>query len=734
MTYRSAGVDIDAGNALVHALKPLARSTARRGADADLGGFGGLFDLRASGFEDPILIAATDGVGTKLKLAFATSIHDTIGIDLVAMCVNDLIVQGAEPLFFLDYMATGVLKTDVAATVISGIADGCRQAGCALIGGETAEMPGMYDDGEYDLAGFSVGAVERNAVIDGQAISNGDVILGLTSNGVHSNGFSLVRRVIERSGVSLSSPAPFDPRQTLGEALLAPTKIYVKPCLAAIAAEGVRGIAHITGGGLKDNIEKYYQERVNSLDLKSSEDKILESFENYLRVKFFNLKNDKEFEKKLKTYTKDLNEKLKGKIKQLSSLTHDQAEYNSLISGLISNMHLDENLEEEKNNQENKEENQKNQKKQEQKTDKNQQEEQEMSIDSGVPDLENQASESNQDGEEVEIEEKSKSDFQRKIRNNLGDLKYKTYTEEFDEIIKAEDLENEDELIRLRKNLDQQLLQLKNFISKLANKLQRKLLAKQNRSWNFDLEEGLLDTSKLPRIIMDPFNSLSFKKEKDIEFKDTLVTILIDNSGSMRGKPISVAAICADILARTLERCSVKVEILGFTTKHWKGGSSREKWMKNEKPNLPGRLNDLRHIIYKSADMPWRQGKNNMGLMLKEGLLKENIDGEALLWAFKRISVRKEERKILMIISDGAPVDDSTLSVNSGDYLEKHLKQTVKWIEENSNIEILAVGIGHDVTRYYKKAIKIGDVQELGDVMINQLTKLFSEKSKETIH
>ena len=241
---------------MVHALKPLARSTARRGADADLGGFGGLFDLRASGFKDPILIAATDGVGTKLKLAFATSIHDTIGIDLVAMCVNDLIVQGAEPLFFLDYLATGALQTDVAATVISGIADGCRQAGCALIGGETAEMPGMYDGGEYDLAGFSVGAVERDALIDGQSISDGNVILGLTSNGIHSNGFSLVRRVIERSGVSLSSPAPFDQRQTLGEALLAPTKIYVKTCLAAIAAGGVRGIAHITGGGLIENIPR----------------------------------------------------------------------------------------------------------------------------------------------------------------------------------------------------------------------------------------------------------------------------------------------------------------------------------------------------------------------------------------------------------------------------------------------------------------------------------------------
>ena len=353
-----------------------------------------------------------------------------------------------------------------------------------------------------------------------------------------------------------------------------------------------------------------------------------------------------------------------------------------------------------------------------------------MSIESGVPDLENQANESDQDADELEIEDKSTSDFRKEVKNSFGDRKYKSYTEEFDEIIKAEDLEQDDELIRLRKNLDQQLLQLKSFISKLANKLQRKLLAKQNRSWNFDLEEGLLDTSKLTRVVMDPFNSLSFKKEKDIEFKDTLVTILIDNSGSMRGKPISVAAICADILARTLERCLVKVEILGFTTKHWKGGSSREKWMKNDKPNFPGRLNDLRHIIYKSADVPWRQAKNNIGLMLKEGLLKENIDGEALKWAFNKMSRRKEERKILMVISDGAPVDDSTLSTNTSDYLETNLKNTVKWIENKSNIELLAIGIGHDVTRYYNRAVKIADVQDLGDVMINQLTDLFADKIK----
>ena len=486
--------------------------------------------------------------------------------------------------------------------------------------------------------------------------------------------------------------------------------------------------------GVKDNIEKYYQERINSLDLKNSEDKIIESFENYLRVKFLESKNSKELEQKLKSYKKDLNEKFKGKIKQLNDLTHNQAQYNSLISDLISNMDLDKNLEEEEKNEENKDEKQKNKKNHEQKTKEKKQEQQEMSIDSGIPDLEKQASESDQNVEEAGIEDKSKSDFRKNIKNNLGDRKYKTYTEEFDEIIRAEDLESEEELNRLRKNLDQQLLQLKNFISQLANKLQRKLLAKQNRSWDFDLEEGLLDAAKLPRIIMDPFNSLSFKKEKDIEFKDTLVTILIDNSGSMRGKPISVAAICADILARTLERCSVKVEILGFTTKHWKGGSSREKWMKNDKPNLPGRLNDLRHIIYKSADMPWRQGKNNIGLMLKEGLLKENIDGEALKWAYNKMSRRKEERKILMVISDGAPVDDSTLSTNSSDYLETNLKNIVKWIENKTDIELLAIGIGHDVTRYYNQAIKIMDVQDLGDVMINQLTDLFVKKNKKTLH
>ena len=488
--------------------------------------------------------------------------------------------------------------------------------------------------------------------------------------------------------------------------------------------------------GVKNNIETFYQERVSGLDLKSSEDKIVESFENYLRTKFLDFDNNNQIDKKLKSYKKDLNEKFKGKISQLNECALDQEKFNSLISKLITNMNLDENLDEEekKDDDKNNDDKQNKQNNQEKQAKEKENKQEEMSIDSGMPDLENEAKESDQADEEIEIEDSSQPDLQKKGRSTLGDINYKSYTEEFDETIKAEDLESAEELTRLRKNLDQQLLQLKNFISKLANKLQRKLLAKQNRSWNFDLEEGLLDTSKLSRIIMDPYNSLSFKKEKDIEFKDTLVTILIDNSGSMRGKPISVAAICADILSRTLERCAVKVEILGFTTKHWKGGSSREKWMKNDKPNLPGRLNDLRHIIYKSADTPWRQAKNNMGLMLKEGLLKENIDGEALKWAYNKMNRRKEERKILMVISDGAPVDDSTLSTNTSDYLESNLKKTVKWIEKKTNIELLAIGIGHDVTRYYNQAVKITDVQDLGDVMINQLTDLFVEKNRKTIH
>src|SRR5512139_313676 len=305
---------------------------------------------------------------------------------------------------------------------------------------------------------------------------------------------------------------------------------------------------------------------------------------------------------------------------------------------------------------------------------------------------------------------------------------YRPFTAKFDETVAAEDLCEAEELDRLRGYLDKQLSHLQGVVARLANRLQRRLMAQQNRSWEFDLEEGQLDTSRLPRIIMDPFHPLSFKQEKDMKFRDTVVTLLLDNSGSMRGRPITVAATCADILARTLERCGVKVEILGFTTRAWKGGQSREHWLTAGKPANPGRLNDLRHIVYKNADAPWRRARKNLGLMLREGILKENIDGEALLWAHNRLISRTEERKILMVISDGAPVDDSTLSVNPGNYLERHLRDVIDWIELRSPVELIAIGIGHDVTRYYRRAVTIVDADQLGGTMMENLASLFDEE------
>ncbi|HVW73404.1 MAG TPA: cobaltochelatase subunit CobT [Rhizomicrobium sp.] len=304
---------------------------------------------------------------------------------------------------------------------------------------------------------------------------------------------------------------------------------------------------------------------------------------------------------------------------------------------------------------------------------------------------------------------------------------YKVFTTEFDEEIAAGDLCEAEELARLRSFLDQQLSSMQGVVSRLANKLQRLLMAQQNRHWEYDLEEGMLDASRLPRIVIDPMYPLSFKREKDTSFRDTCVTLLLDNSGSMRGRPIMVAAMCADILGRTLERVGVKTEILGFTTRAWKGGLSREKWLAAGKPPQPGRLNDLRHIVYKAADEPWRRAKRNLGLMMREGLLKENIDGEALTWAHNRLIARHEQRKILMVISDGAPVDDSTLSVNAGNYLEQHLRRVIEEIETRSSVELTAIGIGHDVTRYYRKAVTIVDAEQLGGAMTEQLTALFAE-------
>ncbi|MEY4706444.1 MAG: hypothetical protein RJB58_167 [Pseudomonadota bacterium] len=341
------------------------------------------------------------------------------------------------------------------------------------------------------------------------------------------------------------------------------------------------------------------------------------------------------------------------------------------------------------------------------------------------PDMATEQSEDLSDATEPEDGAKPQRNEQAFSRQD--EWGYKVFTTEFDEEIAAAELCEPEELARLRGFLDQQLSAMQSVVSRLANKLQRLLMAQQNRHWEYDLEEGLLDTSRLTRIVIDPMYPLSFKREKDTTFRDTCVTLLLDNSGSMRGRPIMVAAMCADILGRTLERVGVKTEILGFTTRAWKGGMSREKWLAAGKPPQPGRLNDLRHIVYKAADEPWRRAKRNLGLMMREGLLKENIDGEALTWAHNRIIARPEQRKILMVISDGAPVDDSTLSVNAGNYLEHHLRRVIEEIETRSSVELTAIGIGHDVTRYYRKAVTIVDAEQLGGAMTEQLTELFAE-------
>ena len=490
--------------------------------------------------------------------------------------------------------------------------------------------------------------------------------------------------------------------------------------------------------GVGKNLSENYNQKINSLykdHLKSKEDvPVAEAFELYMLKKFFNLKLNTMSSKMLSFWEKDFASSIDDHVDFLNKNLEDQNNYSLKFSEILENMDVfnsnnkdnDEDKDEKDNDEDSKSEDS-DDNQSDGKEEENKQDETQASLDAGFDLSDQQMNEQLEDSDS--LKESTESVLKKTNINNI-DQEYKVFTNEFDEIAKAEVLEDIKETQKLRKNLDQQLIGFQDLITKLANKLQRQLLAKQNRAWEFDLEEGLLDSSKLTRIIMDPYNSLSFMKEKDLDFKDTIVTLLIDNSGSMRGRPITIAALCADILSRTLERCSVKVEVLGFTTKNWKGGKSREAWTKNNKPKNPGRLNDLRHIIYKGADTQWRQAKNNIGLMLKEGLLKENIDGEAISWAYNRIKKRKEERKILMVISDGAPVDDSTLSVNSGDYLEKHLKKMVKFIEAKSDVEILAIGIGHDVSRYYNKAIKITDVHELGDVMISQLSSLFETKNK----
>jgi len=480
----------------------------------------------------------------------------------------------------------------------------------------------------------------------------------------------------------------------------------------------------------KNLIENYnYKISLKRKDqLKSKEDTtITEAFEIYMLKNFLNIKPNQLCEKILGFWESEFKNSFGKHLNYLKQNLEDQELYSSKFCEILKELDFLEKDEEEKNEENQQENDQSNQQNADSNNETDEKQSQNETENQSLSDADLDVNEFRMEEQlfDTESDQQSSENIIQKLNNTKSESEYKIFTKEFDEIEKAENLEEAEEILKLRRNLDQQLINFKDLIIKLANKLQRQLMAKQNRSWEFDLEEGLLDSSKLPRIIMDPYNSLSFKKEKDLEFKDTVVSLLIDNSGSMRGRPITIAALCADILSRTLERCSVKVEILGFTTKNWKGGKSRELWNKKEKIKHPGRLNDLRHIIYKSADSQWRQSKKNLGLMLKEGILKENIDGEAIMWAYSRLKKRKEERKILMVISDGAPVDDSTLSVNSGDYLEKHLKKVVKFVESKEDIEILAIGIGHDVSRYYKRAIKITDVQELGDVMIKELSNLF---------
>ncbi|NRP22701.1 Aerobic cobaltochelatase subunit CobT [Ensifer adhaerens] len=439
-----------------------------------------------------------------------------------------------------------------------------------------------------------------------------------------------------------------------------------------------------------------------------------------------------------------IEEKAAGDIKNLSSTLNDQQAFARVVRDMLTSMDVaekygDDDIEPDEQESETDEDQPRSQEQDESASD-------EEAGDDAAPADENQAAEEQMEEGEMDGAEISDDDLQDEGDEDSetpGEVKrpnqpfadfnekvdYTVFTREFDETIASEELCDEAELDRLRAFLDKQLSHLQGAVGRLANRLQRRLMAQQNRSWEFDLEEGYLDSARLQRIVIDPMQPLSFKREKDTNFRDTVVTLLIDNSGSMRGRPITVAATCADILARTLERCGVKVEILGFTTKAWKGGQSREKWLAGGKPQSPGRLNDLRHIIYKSADAPWRRARRNLGLMMREGLLKENIDGEALIWAHERLMARREQRRILMMISDGAPVDDSTLSVNPGNYLERHLRAVIEQIETRSPVELLAIGIGHDVTRYYRRAVTIVDADELAGAMTEQLADLFEDES-----
>lgn len=506
----------------------------------------------------------------------------------------------------------------------------------------------------------------------------------------------------------------------------------------AIGSRAMQGVADNIGSMLEDKYTK-----ANLVDVKDKADApIEEALALMVREKLTGRPVPKSGERLVELWRPWVEEKAKADLDGLSEKLEDQEAFARVVREMLASMEMAEELADDQETEDSED------------NDDNQPQGEEQSEEGGEDDSGSEQSQSEDAEASADDEQSAETEASDATADDLSDdddadaetpgearrndnpftnlpkeIDYKVYTSAFDETVGAEELCEEEELDRLRAFLDKQLANLSGVVGRLANRLQRRLMAQQNRSWDFDLEEGYLDPARLVRVVIDPMQPLSFKQERDTKFRDTVVTLVLDNSGSMRGRPITVAATCADILARTLERCGVSVEILGFTTRAWKGGQAREKWLKDGKPPNPGRLNDLRHIIYKSADHPWRRARRNLGLMMREGLLKENIDGEALLWAHNRLIARPEQRKILMMISDGAPVDDSTLSVNPGNYLERHLRAVIELIETRSPVELLAIGIGHDVTRYYRRAVTIVDAEELAGAMTEQLASLFAEES-----
>ncbi|MFN3318380.1 MAG: cobaltochelatase subunit CobT [Allorhizobium sp.] len=529
-------------------------------------------------------------------------------------------------------------------------------------------------------------------------------------------------------------------------ASMAPQGADARAIFDAVEQARVESLGSLRMPGVASNIQSMNTEKyakANFSTISRQEDApVGEAVAMLVREKLTGQKAPESAGKVLDLWRPFIEDKAGADLDNLATVIEDQQAFSRVIRHMLSAMEMAEDM---GDDQEQSEEDQSTDEEQPRSGEQDQESSEDEAGQDSAPAEESEASQEQLDDGEMdgaEISEEEMSDEGDDDSETPGEMRrpatpfddfnekvdYKIFTQEFDEEITAEELCDEAELDRLRAFLDKQLAHLQGAVGRLANRLQRRLMAQQNRSWDFDLEEGYLDPARLTRLIIDPMQPLSFKKEKDTKFRDTVVTLVIDNSGSMRGRPITVAASCADILARTLERCGVKVEILGFTTKAWKGGQSREKWLAGGKPPAPGRLNDLRHIIYKSADAPWRRSRRNLGLMMREGLLKENIDGEALMWAHNRLIGRREQRKILMMISDGAPVDDSTLSVNPGNYLERHLRAVIEQIETRSPVELLAIGIGHDVTRYYRRAVTIVDADELAGAMTEQLASLFEEK------